>query len=314
MQQPRQERLKLEAAQAADDASAAADRATESYNNLNDSLIELKNKYGVLENLVRGTEEWNKAVQDVNSSVLSLIEKYPELAGLIKNDGGVLKLDIDSKEAIAVLNEYKKDEAAAKGAVIGAKANLNRAQREYELDKMDDKTFDKFKTEGGELTAIGNLFASIGTGAASGALLGTGIGAGLGAWAGSVVPIVGTAAGAGAGAAAGVTIGTLVGAIGGLVTGLATFQYSMDRAEKKNEANRENVKKLAQAYAKGETGTTKEDITKYIEKQGIAVGEAAEKMAESLLEEAETMREYGESLNAMDAAQKAYYQAMATNA
>jgi hypothetical protein len=49
--------------------------------------------------------------------------------------------------------------------------------------------------------------------------------------------------------------------------------------EKANETNRENVKVLAQAYAKGEAGTTKDEITEYITTKGIAVGKAAEEMA-----------------------------------
>lgn len=48
--------------------------------------------------MTKGTEEWSKAVQDVNSSVLDLIDKYPELAGLVENEGGVLTLDVDSAE------------------------------------------------------------------------------------------------------------------------------------------------------------------------------------------------------------------------
>jgi hypothetical protein len=37
-------------------------------------------------------------------------------------------------------------------------------------------------------------------------------------------------------------------------------------------------------------------------------------MANSLIEESATMKEYGETLNALDAQEKAYYQAMAVNA
>jgi hypothetical protein len=60
-----------------------------------------------LENLTKGTEEWNKAMQDINSSVLDLISKYPELAGLVENEGGVLTLDVDSKEVQQVLRDAK---------------------------------------------------------------------------------------------------------------------------------------------------------------------------------------------------------------
>ena len=75
---------------------------------------------------------------------MELIEKYPELAGFVENEGGVLTLDVDSSEVKDVMNAYKQDELIAKGASIGAKANLARANAEYDLSKMDDKTFEKF--------------------------------------------------------------------------------------------------------------------------------------------------------------------------
>jgi uncharacterized protein YcfJ len=98
--------------------------------------------------------------------------------------------------------------------------------------------------------------------------MGAGLGAGIGALAGGGV-------GAGPGAVLGLKIGAVVGAIGGFISGVSTFQYSVDQVEKNNEQNRQNVKELAQAYAKGETGTTQEEIAAYIERNGIAVGDAA---------------------------------------
>jgi hypothetical protein len=197
---------------------------------LSDSFEELNNKYDAMDGLTKGTEEWNKAVQDVNSSVLGLIEKYPELAGLVENDNGVLKLDVDSSEAQAVLKEYKKDEVAAQGAALGAKANLSRAQTEYDLDKMDREMFEKFEVEkvDGVGMAIGNLAAATTAGAVSGALIGGGLGM-IGG------PFAAVTAGAGA----------LVGGIAGFLGGIATFEETMDRTEKKSEANRENIKELA---------------------------------------------------------------------
>ena len=301
---------KLEAAtKNAEAAADAAERAKENYEALNESLDSLGDKQKELENLTRGTDEWNKAVQNVNSSVLDLIDKYPELANFVENEGGVLTLDVESNEVQAVLNDYEQGAVAAKGAAIGAKAKQNRAELDYDLDKMDDKIFEKFQTEGqgaATWTAIGNLAAATVVGAAGGAAIGAGTGALIGA------------AGAGVGAAPGAGVGAIVGAIAGgvagLTVGIATFQSTVDQVEKSNETNRKNVKELAQAYANGETGETITEIAAYIERNGIAVGDAAEKMAKSLLEESETMLEFGQALNATDAAQKAYYQAMATNA
>jgi hypothetical protein len=62
-------------------------------------IHELENGYKALENLTRGTEEWNDAVNDINNSVLDLIAQYPALAALVENEGGVLTIDINSDEA-----------------------------------------------------------------------------------------------------------------------------------------------------------------------------------------------------------------------
>ena len=293
---------KLEKAQKAADAAAeGANKAAEAYDNLANSINSLDDQYKTLEEMTRGTEEWNKAVLSVNDSVVELIDKYPELAGFVENKGGVLTLDVDSSEVQALMNTYKANEIQAQGAAIGAKAQLSRANAEYELDKMDNKIFEKFQTEGQSAaiwTAVGNLAAATAIGAGGGAAIGAGIGA----------------MGAGVGAAPGAVIGAIAGGVAGLSAGIAGFQYTVDQVEKHNEQNRENVKELAQAYAKGETGETITEIANYIERNGIAVGDAAKEMANSLLTEAETMLEYGQTLNAVEEQEKAYYQAMALNA
>ena len=325
---------KLEKAQkAADEAAEGAKRAAEAYSELNDSLTSLDDKYKGLEGMTKGTEEWNKAVQDVNSSVLELLEEYSELSGLVKNEGGVLTLDVDSAEVQDIMRAYKEDELVARGSSIGAKADLAKAKTEYSLDKMDDDVFEKFQTDGqfkAVLTAIGNTAVSTAAGIAAGAAVGAGTGAFIGAKAGAVTGTVagaaaggvgaapGAAVGAGAGALAGAGTGAIIGGVAGGATGLfagiASMQYTIDQVEKHNEQNRKNVKELAQAYANGETGETVQEIAHYIERNGLAVGAAAEQMAQSLLEESETMREFGESLNSLNEQEQAIYSAMALNA
>jgi hypothetical protein len=87
----------------------AADNAKESYEQLSDALDDLSTKYDAIKELTKGTEEWNKSMLEINSSVMDLIAKYPELAGLVENKGGVLTLDIESKEVQDVLNSaYEK--------------------------------------------------------------------------------------------------------------------------------------------------------------------------------------------------------------
>jgi hypothetical protein len=59
-------------------------------------LEELGTKYDELKNLQKGTKEWSKAVLELNGQIMDLVTKYPDLAGLVKNEGGVLTLDIES--------------------------------------------------------------------------------------------------------------------------------------------------------------------------------------------------------------------------
>jgi hypothetical protein len=80
-----------------------AEEAAAAYKELKESLAGLKDSYKNLEGLTRGTEEWNDAVEEINSSVLDLVEKYPELASMMTNEGGVLTLDVESEEVQSVL-------------------------------------------------------------------------------------------------------------------------------------------------------------------------------------------------------------------
>ena len=113
------------AEEAADAAAEAAQRAADAYNNLTDSFESLADKYDALDELTRGTQEWRDAVKEVNDEVLSLINDYPELAALVKNENGVLTLDLESQDVQDVLNKYEKQAAAAQNASLAAKINVN---------------------------------------------------------------------------------------------------------------------------------------------------------------------------------------------
>lgn len=113
------------AEEAADAAAEAAERTAEAYNNLVDAVENLSDKYAALEDMTRNTQEWRDAVKEVNDEVLSLIEEYPELAGLVESKGGVLTLDLESQEVQEVLNKYEKQASAAQSASLAAKINVN---------------------------------------------------------------------------------------------------------------------------------------------------------------------------------------------
>ena len=128
---------KLERAQeAADKAAKAADRAKESYEDLKNAFEGLENGYKALEDLTRGTDEWNQAVQNINKSVLDLIEQYPELAKLVDNEGGVLTIDINSGEAQKILKDAQASSIKAANASVMAGINVARAEDNVARNKL----------------------------------------------------------------------------------------------------------------------------------------------------------------------------------
>ena len=56
----------------------------------------------------RGTNEWREAVIALNGEILKLVETYPELAGFIENEGGVLKIDYEK----TATNKYGEEQTA----------------------------------------------------------------------------------------------------------------------------------------------------------------------------------------------------------
>ena len=132
---------KLEAAKtAAEVAGEAAEQASEAYKNLADSFDSLSDKYAALEDLTQGSREWRDAVKEINDEVLNLVEQYPELAGLVENEGGVLTLDINSAEAQAVLDDYEARAMRASSANIAAKMSVLNAQNDVDYSNLSGKT------------------------------------------------------------------------------------------------------------------------------------------------------------------------------
>lgn len=128
---------KLEKAQKnAEAAKEAAEQAREAYDNLNQSLNDLSEQQNTLDDLREGTEEWNKAVQEMNSSVLELIDKYPELAALVENEGGVLKLDMESDAVQDVMKKYEGKAAQAKALEYFAQMDVTKANQAVNFSEL----------------------------------------------------------------------------------------------------------------------------------------------------------------------------------
>ena len=268
------------AEEAADKASEAAQRAAESYENLKNSLNDLGEGYKQLDNLRKGTDEWKESVRTLNSQVLDLINQYPELAGLVENEGGVLKLDVDSQEVQDVLDKYDRQAAVARGAELGAKLNVSKAKQQVELSKMDAVKNVAAKRAAENLNPVSveaqaKDAYNLAGGGAKGVLAGVG--------------------------------SVLLGPLGAIANSVQASS-----AAKKDTTMQKAMEALADDVLSG--GAQDADhIVGVLTANGMVESEAR-LMAESLANDSEALLEFANSVNAANAEQKAYYQAMASNA
>ena len=119
-------------------------QATSLKNNLNDirsqtteltaNLKELSNAQSSLAGLTEGTREWRDAVQDVNSQIFELIDKYPELAEYVTTTNGVMSISAYGQNKVLDLQRQKLQEAQS-AANIASIAQYNR-----QLQKLSFET------------------------------------------------------------------------------------------------------------------------------------------------------------------------------
>ena len=98
------------------------------------NLKELSNAQSSLESLTKGTQEWRDAVQDVNSQILELIDKYPELAEYVTTANGVMSVSAYGQSKVLDLQRQKLQEAQS-AANIASIAQYNR-----QLQKLSFET------------------------------------------------------------------------------------------------------------------------------------------------------------------------------
>lgn len=98
------------------------------------NLKELSNAQSSLEGLTKGTQEWRDAVQDVNSQILELIDKYPELAEYVTTTNGAMSVSAYGQSKVLDLQRQKLQEAQS-AANIASIAQYNR-----QLQKLSFET------------------------------------------------------------------------------------------------------------------------------------------------------------------------------
>lgn len=98
------------------------------------NLKELSNAQSSLQGLTKGTQEWRDAVQDVNSQILELIDKYPELAEYVTTTNGAMSVSAYGQNKVLDLQHQKLQEAQS-AANIASIAQYNR-----QLQKLSFET------------------------------------------------------------------------------------------------------------------------------------------------------------------------------
>jgi tRNA A-37 threonylcarbamoyl transferase component Bud32 len=126
-----------EQAQRVKDVENGIDNLQSSFNKYEDSLE-------TLNNLTKGTEEWEEAVYNVNQQVLDLMEKFPLLAQHVKEVNGVLTIDKEGYQE--VLKQQKLMLAQDRQAAAAAKAGANRTSQESLITNYGD-TLKKFSAD-----------------------------------------------------------------------------------------------------------------------------------------------------------------------
>ena len=186
------------ASEAAKSAADHLNKVQEEWSNLESSISNLDNASKNFDELTEGTVEWQKALMDVNSQVMELIEKYPELIKYTTTD---ISGQMSISAAGLHLAKEKQLEELKSAQTASTLANLRKDQAEIELKKNNLAEADIYGSFGQD-----NAIAATAMGAGGTALAGAAIGAAIG----SAVPIIGTAIGAAAGLVIGVVGGTAI--------------------------------------------------------------------------------------------------------
>lgn len=259
------------AKEAAEVAGEAAEEAKEAFEGLNDAFESLADKYAALEELTQGTKEWRDAVREINNEVMDLVDQYPELASLIKNENGVLTINLESEEAQAVLRDYEARAIKTSAAEIASKINVLNAQTAVDYKALSDQA------------TIENEAAI--------------------AWqkAGAVVA------------------GSLIAGTGHLGQGTVAGAAIWKEAEYREERDKMKTNSLAEAMGKGylvqkANGDWKaiENFDKELEELGITA-EEAEKLANSLGEASDELKDFGKQLTLREQQEAALYDALAVS-
>lgn len=187
----REEKAWTKAKEQVEATNQALAQTKQEYENLTSSISNLQNLETSMDDMVEGSVEWQKALAEVNSEVLQLLETYPELAGYIeRQENGMLKLSAEGAE-LAQQKALDRMQAASV-ANMQAKIKSQNAEEEYLANE-----FAEAKVYGSQSAADAQAATPI-AGAIIGGIIGIfggpagmAIGATIGAAAGGAIMAIG---------------------------------------------------------------------------------------------------------------------------
>ena len=114
--------------------SKAADDAKQKYEELKSAIESLGDANKTLDSMTKGTQEYNDALLEVNSQVLSLIDNFPKLAKYLKVEDG--RLVISSEGISAVQEEQQTAVQDLQGLKTGVKTNVAIAKQNVLVNEV----------------------------------------------------------------------------------------------------------------------------------------------------------------------------------
>lgn len=148
-----EEKLK-KAKEAAEQLQSAAESAKNEYSELVSTLGGLEDKYDAFKNLKEGTEEWSKAVQDLNDELREVILKYNLIYGKDwkYDDKGRIRINDEAQKEITEQARAKAQKLAIASAGVTAgvaaqEANIKVGKERKKLETAYKNTLGKSWTE-----------------------------------------------------------------------------------------------------------------------------------------------------------------------
>lgn len=150
-----EEKLK-KAKEAAEQLQSAAESAKNEYSELVSTLDSLEDKYDAFKNLKEGTEEWSKAVQDLNDELREVILKYNLIYGKDKDwyydDKGRIRINDEAQKRITEQARAKAQKLAIASA--GVSAGVKATELDDDIKAQRDKLDDAFNKTIGRITTV----------------------------------------------------------------------------------------------------------------------------------------------------------------